>query len=177
MHGAARTNSRGLDLADETTLAALAQAFADTAHPPWRAEPMLDASASHADWTPVKNPAQQGSVVGQVREAAVADVHRAAAAAARAAPAWAATSPAARAACLEGAADRLEHDALALIPLLVREAGKTCANAVAEVREAVDFLRYYAAEVRRDFDNATHLPLGPVACISPWNFPLAIFTG
>ncbi len=177
IHGAARTNSRGLDLADETTLAALAQAFADTAHHPWRAEPMLDASASHGDWMPVKNPAQHGDVVGQVREATVADVHRAVAAAARAAPAWAATSPAERAACLDGAADRLEHDALALIPLLVREAGKTCANAVAEVREAVDFLRYYGSEVRRDFDNATHLPLGPVACISPWNFPLAIFTG
>ena len=48
---------------------------------------------------------------------------------------------------------------------------------MAEVREAVDFLRYYALQVRRDFDNATHRPLGPVVCISPWNFPLAIFTG
>jgi RHH-type proline utilization regulon transcriptional repressor/proline dehydrogenase/delta 1-pyrroline-5-carboxylate dehydrogenase len=64
-----------------------------------------------------------------------------------------------------------------LLPLLVREAGKTAANAVAEVREAVDFLRYYGAEIRRDFDNTTHKPLGPVVCISPWNFPLAIFTG
>jgi RHH-type proline utilization regulon transcriptional repressor/proline dehydrogenase/delta 1-pyrroline-5-carboxylate dehydrogenase len=61
--------------------------------------------------------------------------------------------------------------------LLVREAGKTWAHAVAEQREAVDFLRYYAAQVRRDFDNATHTPLGPVVCISPWNFPLAIFVG
>ena len=61
--------------------------------------------------------------------------------------------------------------------LLVREAGKTWPSAVAEVREAVDFLRYYAAQARDQFDNATHLPLGPVVCISPWNFPLAIFTG
>ncbi len=64
-----------------------------------------------------------------------------------------------------------------LIGLLIREAGKTAANAIAEVREAVDFLRYYAAQVRDGFGNVSHLPLGPVACISPWNFPLAIFTG
>ena len=58
-----------------------------------------------------------------------------------------------------------------------REAGKTYPNGVAEVREAVDFLRFYAAQVEREFDGATHVPLGPVVCISPWNFPLAIFTG
>ena len=77
---------------------------------------------------------------------------------------------------LEGGADRLEADTLRLVTLLVREAGKTAANAVSEVREAVDFLRYYAQQVRRDFDNVSHVPLGPVVCISPWNFPLAIFT-
>jgi len=64
-----------------------------------------------------------------------------------------------------------------LIGILVREAGKTFSNAIAEVREAVDFLHYYAGQVRDDFDNETHRPLGPVVCISPWNFPLAIFTG
>lgn len=66
---------------------------------------------------------------------------------------------------------------LPLLGLLMREAGKNAGNAVAEVREAVDFLRYYAAQVQSTFDNATHIPLGPVACISPWNFPLAIFMG
>ena len=65
---------------------------------------------------------------------------------------------------------------LPLIGLIVREAGKTFANAVGEVREAVDFLRYYAAQVR-DWSNESHRPLGVVACISPWNFPLSIFTG
>jgi RHH-type proline utilization regulon transcriptional repressor/proline dehydrogenase/delta 1-pyrroline-5-carboxylate dehydrogenase len=64
-----------------------------------------------------------------------------------------------------------------LLGLLMREAGKSASNAVAEVREAVDFLRYYAAQVQSTFDNTTHIPLGPVACISPWNFPLAIFMG
>uniref|UniRef100_A0A1I7XWP6 L-glutamate gamma-semialdehyde dehydrogenase n=1 Tax=Steinernema glaseri TaxID=37863 RepID=A0A1I7XWP6_9BILA len=61
--------------------------------------------------------------------------------------------------------------------LLAREAGKTYANAIAEVREAVDFLRYYAVQARNDFSNDAHRPLGPVVCISPWNFPLAIFSG
>src|SRR5690606_8576784 len=64
-----------------------------------------------------------------------------------------------------------------LLGLLAREAGKTCANGVAEVREAIDFLRFYAQQARADFDAATHRPLGPVLCISPWNFPLAIFIG
>ena len=90
---------------------------------------------------------------------------------------WAALAPADRAARLEAGANALEADTLRLVPLLAREAGKTSANAIAEVREAVDFLRYYASEARRDFSNETHIPLGPVVCISPWNFPLAIFIG
>lgn len=64
-----------------------------------------------------------------------------------------------------------------LLGLIIREAGKSVSNAVAELREAVDFLRYYGAQVRDSFDDRTHVPLGPVVCISPWNFPLAIFTG
>ena len=177
LYGAARANSRGLDLADERTLEALQRAFDEGAAQAWRAAPTLAAEAPASAWLPVLNPADRADRVGEVREASAADVQTALAAAERAAPGWAATPPAARAACLDAAADALEADTLRLIPLLVREAGKTCANAVAEVREAVDFLRYYAAELRRDFDNATHLPLGPVVCISPWNFPLAIFTG
>ena len=203
--GRARANSRGLDLADEATLMQLQSAFDGGAMRRLRAEPLLDADGSggthaaafvdkrgeddagerageHADdpsgnWQPVRNPADPDDVLGEVREASADDVQRALAAATSAAPGWAATPPAERAALLESAAARLEASTVELVPLLVREAGKTCANAVAEVREAVDFLRYYAAEVRRDFDNATHVPLGPVVCISPWNFPLAIFTG
>jgi RHH-type proline utilization regulon transcriptional repressor/proline dehydrogenase/delta 1-pyrroline-5-carboxylate dehydrogenase len=179
--GAARHNSRGLDLADEHTLARLARAFADDAARSdaavWRAEPLIAPGKASGPWQPVRNPADPSDVVGQVQEATEAEVRVAIAAASQAAPAWAATAPAERAARLEAAAQHLESETVALLPLLVREAGKTCANAVAEVREAVDFLRYYAAEVRRDFDNATHVPLGPVVCISPWNFPLAIFVG
>lgn len=65
---------------------------------------------------------------------------------------------------------------LALLGLIMREAGKSMPNAIAEVREAIDFLRYYAAEARKTF-KANETPLGPVVCISPWNFPLAIFIG
>jgi RHH-type proline utilization regulon transcriptional repressor/proline dehydrogenase/delta 1-pyrroline-5-carboxylate dehydrogenase len=73
--------------------------------------------------------------------------------------------------------DLLEARMPRLLGLLAREAGKTYANAIAEVREAVDFLRFYAAQARDDFSNDTHRALGPMVCISPWNFPLAIFTG
>ncbi|RBH39067.1 trifunctional transcriptional regulator/proline dehydrogenase/L-glutamate gamma-semialdehyde dehydrogenase, partial [Pseudomonas sp. MWU13-2860] len=82
-----------------------------------------------------------------------------------------------RAACLQRMADLMEDQMPALMGLAVREAGKTLANAIAEVREAVDFCRYYAAQIEDEFDNASHRPLGPVVCISPWNFPLAIFIG
>ena len=126
---------------------------------------------------PVTNPADHRDIVGHVRNAGAADVERALAQASAFAPTWAATPPADRAAALQRAADALQADMPRLMGLLVREAGKTWANAIAEVREAVDFLRFYAAQVATQFDNATHVPLGPVVCISPWNFPLAIFTG
>jgi len=177
LYGAARANSHGLDLADERTLAHLARRFESDAGQAWQAEPLLAQGTPQGPWQPVRNPADARDLVGKVREATPDDVQSALGAATVAAAVWAATPPAERAARLEAAAARLQGEMAALLPLLVREAGKTCANAVAEVREAVDFLRYYAAEVRRDFDNASHLPLGPVVCISPWNFPLAIFTG
>src|SRR5260370_17339822 len=84
--------------------------------------------------------------------------------------------PAARAATLRRVAELMEARLEPMLGPIVREAGKTLGNAVGEVREAVDFLRYYAGCVE-DFDNATHRPLGLVACISPWNLPLSIFTG
>ncbi|MGC8703817.1 MAG: aldehyde dehydrogenase family protein, partial [Thiomonas sp.] len=97
--------------------------------------------------------------------------------AAHAAPIWQVTPPTERAACLQRAADALEQQMQPLLGLIVREAGKTLPNAIAEVREAVDFLRYDAAQAIAQFDNATHRPLGVVLCISPWNFPLSIFCG
>ena len=177
LYGAGRLNSRGVDLANESALASIAQLLAKPDRS-WQAEPLLgvDVGATSASRT-VLNPSDRSDAIGTVRDATLEDVATALSCAAQAASSWVATAPADRAALLDAAANKLESDTEALITLLVREAGKTCANAVAEVREAVDFLRYYAQQIRGSFDNATHKPLGPVVCISPWNFPLAIFIG
>jgi len=175
LYGAGRANSRGIDLADEDTLQALSDGLRTRTG--WFAGPMVAGSAASGVRLPIGNPADRSDTVGEVQEACAEDVETALAAAEAAADAWAATAPADRAAALDRAAAALESDTPLLIGLLAREAGKTAANAVAEVREAVDFLRFYAAQVRADFAVDTHRPLGPVVCISPWNFPLAIFIG
>ena len=176
LYGAARRNSSGPDLAHEPTLRQLATDM-QAQQQPLQVRPMLAHAAVGGPRHALINPADQRDVLGSVQYASADDVRTALQAASDAAPSWAATPPAQRAAMLERAADLLQADAARVMALLVREAGKTWGHAVAELREAVDFLRYYAAQVRRDFDNHTHTPLGPVVCISPWNFPLAIFIG
>lgn len=179
-----RLNSSGLNLAHEQQLASLAAGllrstqgvFAAAAAPD--AMPPLSAdSAAAAGWQAVLNPADTRDQVGWVRPASSQEVEQAVSRAARAAQIWQGTPPQERAACLRRAADLLEQRTQSLLGLVVREAGKSLPNAIAEVREAVDFLRYYAAQVEATFDNDSHRPLGVVLCISPWNFPLAIFTG
>ena len=143
---------------------------------------------------PVRSPADRGRVVGQVRtpapDAAARVVDLAVEAAREAQPAWDAKGGAGRARTLRAMADALEHDFDRLAALAVREAGKSWTDAIGEVREAVDFLRYYAQQAERLF-GAPQVLAGPVAelntlelhgrgvfaAISPWNFPLAIFTG
>ena len=177
LFGTARANSAGLDLASEDSLAWLAVALKESVAQPWAARPVVAGGGSAGRPRPVLNPADRRDVVGQVVEAGPAEAAAALLAAEAAAPGWRDTAPAGRAACLLRAADLLEQRMPALLGLLVREAGKSLASAASEVREAVDFLRYYGAQARDGFSNATHRPLGPVLCISPWNFPLAIFTG
>uniref|UniRef100_UPI00076156B1 trifunctional transcriptional regulator/proline dehydrogenase/L-glutamate gamma-semialdehyde dehydrogenase n=1 Tax=Pseudomonas sp. NBRC 111140 TaxID=1661055 RepID=UPI00076156B1 len=177
LYGNERANSAGIDMANEHRLASLSCAMLATAHNDWKAAPLLACAASDSAAVPVLNPADLRDVVGHVQEATVADVDNAIQCALNAAPIWQATPPAERAAILERTADLMEAEIQPLMGLLIREAGKTFANAIAEVREAVDFLRYYAVQARNDFSNDAHRPLGPVVCISPWNFPLAIFTG
>ena len=177
LYGDERLNSCGIDLANEQRLASLSGALLGSARQDWRARPLLAGEVADGPWLEVRNPADRRDLVGHVQVATPADVERALAAAQTAAPIWQATPPGQRAAALERAAELLEGRMQPLIGLLVREAGKTFANGVGEVREAVDFLRYYAAQVRADFANDSHRPLGPVVCISPWNFPLAIFVG
>ncbi|HEX7890788.1 MAG TPA: trifunctional transcriptional regulator/proline dehydrogenase/L-glutamate gamma-semialdehyde dehydrogenase [Ramlibacter sp.] len=175
LYGTVRRNSRGLDLSNEAQLHALAETFAATES--LKARPLLAEDTPALGMEPVTNPADRSDEVGCVRAATAGEIELALQRAVGGAPRWAATAPNERARLLEAAADRLESDMPRLMGVLVREAGKTASNAVAEVREAVDFLRYYAREVRDHFDNASHVPLGPVVCISPWNFPLAIFVG
>lgn len=177
LYGSERANSAGIDMANEHRLASLSCALLSSAHNNWLAAPMLGCAASAGTQQPVLNPADHRDQVGHVQEANIEDVDNAIQCALNAAPIWQATPPAERAAILERAADLMEADIQPLMGLLAREAGKTFANAIAEVREAVDFLHYYAVQARNDFSNDAHRPLGPVVCISPWNFPLAIFSG
>jgi len=168
----ARRNSAGVDLSNEHTLATLADALQASSAIAWSARP------TGCEGGPARisgNPADHRDAVGTVHDAIEAEVAMMLARAVPAAETWAGTAVTERAACLARAADLLEARMPALLGLIVREAGKTLPNAVGEVREAVDFLRYYSAEAVRSLGDST--PLGPVACISPWNFPLAIFIG
>ncbi len=171
-----RRNSRGLDLSDEDVLRDLEVQLAAMAAP-YAAAPMLAAPPNRPprEPLPILNPGDHRDVVGSVEEADAADVAHAVAMAAAPGNPWTALSADARAGCLERAADLLEESRPRLVLLAVREAGKTVANAVGEVREAADFCRYYAMQARRELAETT--PRGPLACIAPWNFPLAIFTG
>ena len=125
----------------------------------------------------VRNPARTDEMVGHVVHAAPADVEAALVAAHFGATAWASTSAEDRAARVRRVADLYEAHAAELFELAAREAGKTWPDAVGEVREACDFARFYASEALREASGGRRPPRGVIACISPWNFPLAIFSG
>ena len=179
-----RLNSSGLNLAHEQQLASLAAGllrstqgvYAACAGGTGASSFSIDSAVAEG-WQPVLNPSDTRDQVGWVRPATGQEVEQTVSRAAKAAQIWQGTPPSVRAACLMRAADLLEQRTPRLLGLIVREAGKSLPNAIAEVREAVDFLRYYAAQVEATFDNDSHRPLGVVLCISPWNFPLAIFAG
>ncbi len=186
-----RLNSRGALLADDVARAKLLAEIADAARGDGTARAIV-AGREIADGAPreIRNPARLSEVVGRAWDSAPEDVAAAVASAARAQGAWDRRGGAARAAILEAAADLFEARRARLVALCVREAGKTIPNAIGDVREAVDFLRYYAAEARRLFEGRQALPgptgetnaislhgRGVFGCIAPWNFPAAIFTG
>jgi len=183
LYGVQRKNSSGLDLSDEHALSLLASELAVLQAQQWRAAPMLANSNCHDVEVldrrlPVFNPANHADKVGMVIEASPGDVEAALSAAQAFAPQWQATAPDVRASLLERAADLLEARRAVLISLAVREAGKSLPSAIAEVREAADFCRYYAQQMRDQFENRDQAAsLGTVVCISPWNFPLSIFIG
>jgi RHH-type proline utilization regulon transcriptional repressor/proline dehydrogenase/delta 1-pyrroline-5-carboxylate dehydrogenase len=190
LYGAERVNSTGEDFGDPAALAALEAQVRAFAQEKYAGGPILDGVAARDGSVPVNSPADTRIVVGLSRDASAQEISRAFAAAGEAQPAWDATPATERAACLERAADALEARRGQFLSLLVREAGKTLPDAVAELREAVDFCRYYAARARESFAAPTELrgPTGELntlslhgrgvfACISPWNFPLAIYLG
>ncbi len=182
-----RRSAPGLDFSDDAALASFAGALAEApavveaapvladAHPAGRRAADVRAHAARTQRR-VANPADPADTVGSVDEASAEDALRAVDLAVERGGAWSATPAAARAALLQRGADLLEKERAALCALLVREAGRTLPNAVAEVREAVDFCRYYAAQARTELDG-TVSARGPMVCISPWNFPLSIFIG
>jgi RHH-type proline utilization regulon transcriptional repressor/proline dehydrogenase/delta 1-pyrroline-5-carboxylate dehydrogenase len=175
MFGAERRNSAGVDIANENVLREIDIAFQSFASKQWQASPLLAVENGNGSQPhDIRNPADHRDIVGRVIEAGAPEVESALASAEAYATDWQTTPPAQRAAALVRAADLLEQNIAELMALAIREAGKTLPNAIAEVREAVDFLRYYAAQIENSPNTQA---LGPVVCISPWNFPLAIFIG
>lgn len=171
-----RRNSRGYDIAFAETLGELEALRKPFASPhQWQAAPLMKAADEKAKGSPVVNPADPGDTVGSVAEAGKADVANAIDAAIAAQPQWAARPVSERAALLTRIAELYEENTAEFLALATREAGKTMADAVAELREAVDFLYYYAAGAPKAEKGSS--ARGVIACISPWNFPLAIFTG
>src|SRR5690606_5611593 len=187
---APRVNSRGLPLWDEATRAPLIAEMRQHLAGSLTGGPIVAGRLRGGETVDIRSPHDRSVAVGQVAVADEAAVNDAVAAAMRAQHDWDALGGEARAQLLERAADLYEENMTRLMAIMVREAGKTVDNALGDVREAVDFLRYYAAEARGKF--TAPLPMGGptgernelwlhgrgvFACISPWNFPLAIFTG
>ncbi len=172
---APRANSRGWDLTDLVDLAEIDAGRTPFAAPyRWESAPISPAYTGGGAPTDVRNPATTDEVVGAAVEAN-ADLAKAAVGAALdAQPDWEAAGAAHRGAVLRRVADLYDANAYEFMALAAREAGKTQLDCVAEIREAVDFVRYYADEAVR---NEGPPARGVIVCISPWNFPLAIFTG
>ncbi len=184
-----RSNSAGIDFSDSSQvqqlLAGMARIWAQLQY----AAPLVGGRQMAGAGAAVRDPACSERVVGMVVNADASHVAQALELARDAQPLWAALSVEARADCLTRLADLLERERTVLMALAVREAGKSIADALAEVREAVDFCRYYAVQARRlmqplrlpgpagELNELHWAARGTFACISPWNFPLAIFLG
>jgi RHH-type transcriptional regulator, proline utilization regulon repressor / proline dehydrogenase / delta 1-pyrroline-5-carboxylate dehydrogenase len=191
LYGPERRNSTGLDLSQKSVRDATASAlksFRDS--PAIAAGAIVSGKLATGGGEMIRVPFHTEHVLGACREASPEAIDRALDAAVRFQPAWDALGGSKRAEHLRAMGDILEDNAPRLIALMAREAGKTLADGVAEVREAVDFCRYYAAQAEHEFEGAVRLPgptgetnhlslhgRGVFCCISPWNFPLAIFTG
>jgi RHH-type proline utilization regulon transcriptional repressor/proline dehydrogenase/delta 1-pyrroline-5-carboxylate dehydrogenase len=185
-----RANSRGAEFGSRTELDALVRGVRGQRLPLADAAPLVGGVVRGGARRDVRSPADPSVMVGSVVEADAGTVETAVEAALAGFEAWDRTPAGERAAALERAADLIEARRDRLMALLAHEAGKTLDDGIAEIREAADFCRYYAAEARRLFGRETLLPgptgeenryrmrgRGAFVCISPWNFPLAIFLG
>ena len=184
-----RVNSAGIDLADPLVREPLLKRLEELRGRQWEASPTFKAEIP-GEIAPITAPFDHGMRIGTRRDASAEEVEDAITRAAAIQPGWNALGGEKRALLLEAAADAFEAHTDEILSLCQLEAGKTLVDAVLEIREAVDFLRYYAVEARRLFSEPTQLPgptgehnylklagRGVFATISPWNFPLAIFTG
>lgn len=187
-----RKNSAGLPLSEASVREPTQAGIVKGLKTPFAAGPIVNGIATTGGDAAavVRSPHDLRQRIGTVRIATPQNLEDAIASAANAADRWERIDAGERARILEMAADLFERDRTHLMAVMIREAGKTLEAAQAEVREAVDFLRYYACEARRLFSDAISLRgptgeentlslrgRGPFACISPWNFPVAIFTG
>ncbi len=188
LYGAERMNSSGMEFGDRASLTALLQALRSALPKPVDAAPLIGGAAQNGATRDVASPID-GSVVGRVTEADVATAGKAIDAAVKGFPLWSARPVDERAAALERAATLLEQKRAVLLALLQVEGGKTLDDAVGEWREAIDYCRYYAAQARLtlspqltpgptgESNELRYRGRGVFVCISPWNFPLAIFLG
>ncbi|OED42643.1 bifunctional proline dehydrogenase/L-glutamate gamma-semialdehyde dehydrogenase [Endozoicomonas sp. (ex Bugula neritina AB1)] len=175
LYGSERRNSKGWDITDPMEVNRLEEARSRFKNIQWQAGPVIAGEVSSSDIRTVINPALPGDIVGQVTQASSADIETAITQAGEEYKKWSALTADERGICIRRFADLMEEHANELFVLATREAGKTMLDAVAEIREAVDFALYYPNEAKR-LERSAHAR-GIIACISPWNFPLAIFAG
>ncbi|MTI16324.1 bifunctional proline dehydrogenase/L-glutamate gamma-semialdehyde dehydrogenase PutA [Rhodobacteraceae bacterium RKSG542] len=178
IYGPERKNAKGWDLSDPIEQAAYLGDLSRWDKHEWEARPLIAGTVKGTEPEAVFNPASHEDKVGTLVNAQVEDLYTALAAATANASEWSSLSTAQRAVVLNRIADLYEENAGELFTLLTREAGKTYNDAIGELREAVDFARYYANEIQRlEAEGRPTEARGIIACISPWNFPLAIFSG
>ncbi|MBV1786877.1 bifunctional proline dehydrogenase/L-glutamate gamma-semialdehyde dehydrogenase PutA [Marinobacterium sp. D7] len=175
LFGKGRTNSKGWDITDPVQVEEIEKARSQFREHQWTGGPVLASAVVGAEVKEVRNPADPDDLVGHVTQAAAEDIEAAIAASQQGFALWSAMSAQARAECIARVGDLYEAHTHELFALATREAGKTLLDGVAEIREAVDFARFYANEGLRNREAGD--ARGVISCISPWNFPLAIFTG
>ncbi|MBM9594064.1 bifunctional proline dehydrogenase/L-glutamate gamma-semialdehyde dehydrogenase PutA [Roseitranquillus sediminis] len=173
-----RKNSKGFRVNEPASVLPLLEAREAFTDATWTARPILaDGRDPVGPAQEVYSPSNRGRLIGHVHEATPEEVEAAVTAAEAGFRQWSETSMAERAAILRRASDLYEENMAELVAIAAREAGKILLDGIAEVREAVDFLRYYADEAERLEEEEPGSGRGVFVCISPWNFPLAIFSG